>query len=91
MLLRTGLPIGILAVAWERSSGPPELCFDPQENVPIIVEPPDSGKCNIASGARSLNCRGPGTTSTLVRKAPAGWVLRRVSRRRQHRRRDGPD
>eukprot|EP00969_Alexandrium_andersonii_P087580 3864016-Alexandrium_andersonii.AAC.1 len=26
--------------------------------------------CNIASGVRSLNCAGPGTTSTLVPEAP---------------------
>eukprot|EP00969_Alexandrium_andersonii_P300211 13272012-Alexandrium_andersonii.AAC.1 len=31
-----------------------------------------------ASGVRSLNCTGPGTTSTSLPGAPEGWIMRRM-------------
>eukprot|EP00969_Alexandrium_andersonii_P025754 1124239-Alexandrium_andersonii.AAC.1 len=34
----------------------------------------------IVSGARSLNCVGPGMASNLIPEAPEGCVLRRCSR-----------
>eukprot|EP00969_Alexandrium_andersonii_P066332 2924913-Alexandrium_andersonii.AAC.1 len=37
--------------------------------------------CKIASGVRSLNCTGPGTTSTFVPESPEGRILRNCSRR----------
>eukprot|EP00969_Alexandrium_andersonii_P047097 2066799-Alexandrium_andersonii.AAC.1 len=55
------------------------------EVAPALIE-----RANIASGVRTRNCAGPGTTSKQGLEVMEGWILRRSSRRCRFRRRSWP-
>eukprot|EP00969_Alexandrium_andersonii_P222506 9827827-Alexandrium_andersonii.AAC.1 len=47
-----------------------EAAHRPSVHLSASIRNPPCGKCKIVSGARSLNCAGPGAASKFIPEAP---------------------